>query len=165
MLSDSGVAFTSLRNGFYASTVPMLLGDALATGELIAPEDGPVSWTDHPDLAAATAILMSEDQRSASPTVALTAGEALDLTAVAAIVSEVTGRSIRRVVVSDAAYRDRLVDHGVPAPRADFMVGMFVASRRGDFEKVDPTLARLISRPVISMRQFLTTALSTPARA
>lgn len=164
LLADAGVASTSLRNGFYASTVPMLLGDALTTGELLAPEDGPVSWTAHPDLAAATAILMGEDQRSASTTVALTAGEALDLTAVAAIASEVAGRSIRRVTVSDATFRDRLVARGLPTARADFMLGIFVASRRGDFEKVDPALARLISRPVISMRQFLTTALSAPAR-
>lgn len=45
-LRESGVAFTFLRNGFYASPTPMMmLGNALETGELAAPEDGPVAWT------------------------------------------------------------------------------------------------------------------------
>jgi NAD(P)H dehydrogenase (quinone) len=35
---------TALRHGFYAATVPRLVAGALATGELRAPEDGPVAW-------------------------------------------------------------------------------------------------------------------------
>ena len=46
-LAATGVAFTALRDGFHAATVPHLLGRALETGELAAPADGPVSW-DHP---------------------------------------------------------------------------------------------------------------------
>ena len=58
-LQDSGVAFTSLRNGFYATTTVQLLRGALQTGELAAPEDGPVSWTSHADLAEAAAIALT----------------------------------------------------------------------------------------------------------
>lgn len=36
--SGSGVAFTSLRNGFYATMVRQLLGAAVETGELAVPE-------------------------------------------------------------------------------------------------------------------------------
>ena len=52
-----GTPFTALRNGFYADTVRLLLGRALETGELVAPADGPVSWTAHADLAEAAAIV------------------------------------------------------------------------------------------------------------
>ena len=52
-LAGTGTPFTALRNGFYASTIPHLLGRALETGELVAPADGPVSWTAHADLAEA----------------------------------------------------------------------------------------------------------------
>ncbi len=55
-LRESGVAFTSLRNGYYASSAAMLLGNAIQTGEAVTPEDGPVSWTAHADLARAAAI-------------------------------------------------------------------------------------------------------------
>lgn len=61
-LQQTGVPFTALRNGFYTSTILRLLGDATRTGELALPEDGPVSWTAHGDLAdAAVAALTRED--------------------------------------------------------------------------------------------------------
>jgi uncharacterized protein YbjT (DUF2867 family) len=47
-LAETGTPFTSLRNGFYATTVPFILGQALTTGEIVAPADGPVSWTTPP---------------------------------------------------------------------------------------------------------------------
>ncbi len=59
-LAESGTPFTSLRNGFYATTVPFILGQALTTGEIVAPADGPVSWTTHADLAEAAAILLAD---------------------------------------------------------------------------------------------------------
>jgi NAD(P)H dehydrogenase (quinone) len=163
-LRESGVAFTSLRNGFYASTVLMLLGPVLKTGELAVPEDGPVSWTSHGDLAEAAAIALTEDVFD-GVTPALTGGEAIDSMGIAAIASEVTGRSIRRVVVSDEDYRSSLVAHGLPGHVADLLLGMFAASRQGEFSEVDPTLAGLIERPTLPLRDLVAahlTGVQTP---
>ena len=91
MLEDSGLAFTALRNGFYASSGRMLLGQAFETGELAAPADGPVSWTAHDDLAEAAAIVLTDEGRFEGPTPPLTGSAALDLAGLAA---EVTGRPI-----------------------------------------------------------------------
>ena len=155
MLQASGVAFTSLRNGFYADSGLMLMGQALETGRLVAPEDGPVSWTTHADLAEATAIILANEGRFEGITPPLTSSAALDLTDLAGIASELTGRPIERVVVPDDAYRTSLVSHGVPAAAADMLVGLFAASRQGEFAAVDPTLANLLGRPPISMREVL----------
>jgi NAD(P)H dehydrogenase (quinone) len=154
-LEGSGTAFTALRNGFYAASGLMLMGQALETGKLIAPEDGPVSWTAHADLAEAAAIALTDEGRFDGPTPALTGSEALDLGALAALASELTGREIARVVVSDEDYRAGMVAHGVPEPQADMLVGLFAASRQGEFAAVDPTLERLLGRPPISMRSVL----------
>ncbi|MEV5746175.1 NAD(P)H-binding protein [Actinoallomurus sp. NPDC052308] len=162
-LKDLGVPFTSLRNGFYAASGVMLLGNALETGELAAPEDGPVSWTAHADLAEAAAIALTDDGGLDGLTPALTGAEAIDLTRVAEIASELTGRTIRRVVVSDEEYRAGLVAHGLPEALADLLLGIFVASRQGEFAEVDPTLARLLGRPPTSFRDVLTATVS-PAR-
>ncbi len=155
MLQESGLAFTALRNGFYTSSGLMLLGHALDTGEVAAPEDGPVSWTDHADLAEAAAIALTDDDGFDGPTPALTGSEAVDLAGLAAIASEVSGRPIRRIVVTDARYREHLVAYGVPEPAADMLVGLFAASRRGEFAAVDPTLGRLIGRPPLTVRDVL----------
>ncbi|URN06124.1 NAD(P)H-binding protein [Actinomadura madurae] len=154
VLRESGPAFTALRNGFYASTTGMLLAAALETGELAVPEDGPVSWTAHADLAEAAAIILAEVPFD-GPTPPLTGGEAIDMAGVAAIASEVTGRTIRRVVVPDEEYRAGLVGHGVPEAAADMLVGMFAASRKGEFAGVDPALADLLGRPPVPLRDVL----------
>ncbi len=162
-LRDSGVAFTVLRNGFYAESAALMLGAAATTGELVTPEDGPVSWTAHADLAEATGILMSEEGAPESATLDLTAAEAVDMTGIAAIVAELAGRTVRRVVQSDAEYRASMVTRGLPEARADMMVGLFLASRLGQFSRVDPTLARLLGRTPLPLRATLSRAAAQPA--
>jgi uncharacterized protein YbjT (DUF2867 family) len=160
LLQASGVAFTSLRNGFYAASGLMLMGQALETGKLVAPEDGPVSWTAHADLAEAAAIALAEEGRLDGRTPPLTASRALHLADLAAMAAELTGRPITRVTVPDDEYRASLIAHGVPEPRADLLVGLFVASRRGEFAAVDPTLERLLGRRPTSVRDLLASRLS-----
>jgi len=160
-LRDSGVAFTVLRNGFYADSALLMLGGAATTGELVAPADGAVSWTAHSDLAEATGILMSEEGPAECVTLDLTASEALDMNGIAATLSELAGRTVRRVVIPDAVYRAGMVARGLPEARADMMVGLFLASRLGQFSRVDPTLARLLGRPPLAMRAALKQTLGT----
>nr|MBA2626283.1 SDR family NAD(P)-dependent oxidoreductase [Acidimicrobiia bacterium] len=97
-LSRSGTPFTALRNGFYANTILRLIGPALATSEIVAPADGPVSWTTHADLAEAAAIILADEGRFDGATPPLTARDAVDLDGIAGMLSELTGRTIRRVV-------------------------------------------------------------------
>ena len=164
-LRDSGVNFTALRNGFYAASTLMQLGDALETGELAAPEDGPVSWVAHADLAEAAAIALTDNGPEGLDGVTpdLTGSEAIDLAGVAAIASELTGRPIRRVVVPDAEHRAGLVARGLPEPVVDMVLGLFTASRQGEFANVDPTLGRLIGRPPTLLRDTLKMTIA-PAR-
>lgn len=72
---------------------------SLEAGEFAVPEDGPVAWTTHADLAegAVTALV---DGGLDAPTPALTASQSVDMAGVAAIASALTGRPVERVVVS-----------------------------------------------------------------
>jgi len=158
-LRDSGVPFTSLRNGFYAQTAAFLVGTALGTGELRVPQDGPIDYTAVPDLAEATAIARA-DEGLDDTILTLTGAEAVDAAGLTAMASELTGRPIRRVVVSDDEYHAGLVAHGVPEPQAAMFLTLFVAARQGAFTRVDPTLARLIGRPPTSLRDVLKAAIS-----
>ncbi|WP_277713473.1 SDR family oxidoreductase [Bacillus atrophaeus] len=159
MLKSSGMAFTSLRNGFYASSAIMWMGDALKTGELIAPEDGPVGWTTHSDLAEATAVILTE-QRYDGITPHLTASEAIDMDRIASIASKVLERPIRRIVVSDDEYRNHLMSRGLPEAMVGMLTGMFQASRQGDFSQTNPVLENLIGRSSVSFTDFLKDSIS-----
>ena len=161
-LSKTGTPFTALRNGFYAATVQHLLGRALETGELVAPADGPVSWTTHADLAEAAAIILADEDRFDGPTPPLTAPDALDLADIAGIVTELTGRTVRRVVADDAEWTASMVDHGMPADQANMLLGMFHATRRGEFSTTGPELENLLRRPARPVRSVLEGLITRP---
>src|SRR4051794_17378493 len=161
ILRECGVASTPRRNGFYPSPAPPLLADALQTGELRAPEDGPVAWTPHADLAAGAVLALTGDVLDGT-TPPLTGSEVLDMTDVAALASTLVGRAIRRVVVPDGRYRAELLEQGLSEHAADLRVGLFAASRRGDFAPADPTLTRLLDRPTTTLAAFLDATLTPP---
>ena len=155
MLAESGVPFTSLRHGFYAESALHMVGHGLKAGEIRAPEDGPVSWTARADLAEADAAVLAGDGQLDGLSPPLTASEAVTMDDLAAIASEVTGREVRRVVLSDDAWVAEQTQRGVPEPVARLLLGAFLAARRGDFAAVDPTLEALLGRRPQTMRDVL----------
>jgi NAD(P)H dehydrogenase (quinone) len=160
LLAGSGLAWTSLRDGFHAASVRFWL-DQAQDGVLRLPEDGPISWTTHEDLAAGAALSLLADQPVDGPTPPLTGGEALDAAEVAALASEVTGVAYRREVVGDDEFLAGLVSHGVPSAMAEGLLSMFWASRAGEFDVVDPTLASMLGRDPRSLRDLLSAAAPT----
>jgi NAD(P)H dehydrogenase (quinone) len=154
-LAATGTPFTSLRNGFYATTVPFILGQALTTGEIVAPADGPVSWTTHADLAEAAAVILADPGRFDGPTPPLTGLDTFDLEDVADVLSKLTGRPIRRTVTDDDGWAAGLAAHGAPEALATMMLGMFRAARQGEFSVTSPTLGDLLGRPATPFSSFL----------
>ena len=144
--------FNGLRHGFYASTLELYVPVALATGELALPQDGLTSWTAHADLAEVDAIALTSPGALEGISAPLTAPEAFDFADVAVTLSELTGRAITRVVVDDEQWRESAVARGMPAAAAEFTLGMFRASREGEFSATDPALETLLGRRPTTMR-------------
>ncbi|MFE6049351.1 NmrA family NAD(P)-binding protein [Kitasatospora sp. NPDC056446] len=157
-LRRQGVPCTALRNGFYAATLNSYIGAALATGTLAAPQDGPVSWTAHEDLAEAAAVALTEEGALEGITPPLTAPHVLDFAEVAEILGRITGRTVTRVVMDDDDWTSAAVAGGMPRPAADFALTMFAASRNGEFDATDPTLEAVIGRPAKTVREIVEAA-------
>jgi NAD(P)H dehydrogenase (quinone) len=160
MLSQSGLAWTALRHGFYAESGLMMMGDALQTGVIEAPADGKVSWTTHADLAEADALILAEAHRGVGaryegPTPPLTASEAVDYADIAAIASEVLGTPVSRKVLSDDALKARMAARGAPEGAARLALGLYLASRHGEFATVDPTLEAILGRRPTAIRELI----------
>jgi NAD(P)H dehydrogenase (quinone) len=161
LLADSGLAWTSLRNGFYAASALGFMGDAFTSGSVDAPRDGKVSWTTHADLAEATAAILLEEGSFDGPTPPLTGAEALDLNDLAQLAAEITGRPMKRRVLSDDDLAARLAARGAPPGLAEIALGFYRASRAGELAATDPTLARLVGRRPTSMREVLARRLAS----
>ena len=155
MLGESGLAWTALRNGFYASSALSLLEQALRTGVFEAPADGRVSWTTHEDLAEAAVEILSNEGRYDGPTPPLTAAQALDFGQLCELASSVLGRPVRRSIVSEDEMRAKLTASGVPPFGISMSLGLYRASRDGEFSAVDPTLEKLLGRAPTSMGEVM----------
>ncbi|MFF4315663.1 SDR family oxidoreductase [Streptomyces sp. NPDC001507] len=154
LLADSGVAWTSLRNGFYAHSLSWLLGPWQRTGTITAPEDGPVSWTDRPDVAEAAAVILAGDLTFDGP-VTLTAGQAVTFDDVAVMASQASGHEVTRVTLDDEAWIADKVAAGTPEAMARMTLTTFRAARQGRFAGVDPLLAELLGREPRSVTDHL----------
>ncbi|WP_037570064.1 SDR family oxidoreductase [Phaeacidiphilus oryzae] len=155
LLAESGVAWTALRNGFYAHSLGWLLGPWRQTGVIAAPADGPVSWTDRADAAEAAAVILAGDRPFDGP-VTLTARRAVTFADIAALATEITGREVRRLVLDDERWVADQVAAGTPEELARMVPPTFQAAREGRLAGVDPLLAQLLGREPRSVADQLT---------
>ena len=155
LLAASGIAWTSLRNGFYAHSLDWLLGPWQQTGTMAAPADGPVSWTDRADAAEAAAVILAGQRRFDGP-VTLTARRAVTFGDIATTAAELTGRDITRVVLDDEQWLADRIASGTPEPMARMLLPFFGAARSGHFAETDPLLAELLGREPHTVADLLT---------
>lgn len=154
MLADSGVAWTSLRNGFYLHSLDWLAGPWRETGIVTVPADGPVSWTAREDAAEAAASILTGANPLEGP-VTITGREALSFDQVAATASELTGRTIWFEVVEPEDWITAQIASRSPEGMARFTLGMFQAAAGGWFAGVDPLLEELLGRKPLTVREHL----------
>ncbi|PYE50510.1 SDR family oxidoreductase [Deinococcus yavapaiensis] len=155
MLQQSGLAWTALRHGFYASSALVFLGDSLETGLLETPADGKIAWTTHADLAEGAAIVLTDSGHFDGPTPPLTGAHALDFADLTSVASELLGRSVHRQVVPEGAFAAKLPARGAPSGAVNMLLGLYRASRAGEFAIVDPSLERMLGRPATTIRDLL----------
>ncbi len=154
LLVESGIPWTSLRNGFYAHSLSWLTGPWRETGVITVPADGPVSWTARADAAEAAAVILTSNGAYDGPTT-LTAGAAPTFQEIAAIASEVSGRMIRLVVMDAEEWVAAQVAAGQKEFMVRFLLGMYQAAEQGFFAGVDPLLGTLLNRQPLTARDVL----------
>ena len=154
LLAASGIAWTSLRNGFYAHTLAWSLGDWRESGVITVPVDGPMSWTAREDSAEAAAVILASNG-GYDGAVTLTASAAPTFADIAAMASDATGRPVRMREIGDVAWVAAQVAAGQPEFVARFMLGMYQAAHEGFFAGTDPLLATLLGREPRTVPQVL----------
>ena len=145
-LANSGVSWTSLRNGFYLHSLAWLLGPWRRTGVISVPAEGPVSWTAREDAAEAAAVILRADHAYDGP-VTLTAPAAPTFADVAATAAEVAGQPVRLEILDPEPWVAAQIAAGQPEFVARFTLGMFQAAEAGYFAGTDPLLTELLRRP------------------
>jgi len=160
LLAESGLPWTSLRNGFYAHSLTWFLGDWRETGIITVPADGPVSWTAREDASEASARILLSDGAYDGPTT-LTASTAPTFADIAAIAADVAGRPVETVVLGEDDWVAQQVSSGQPEFMARFMLEMYRSAAGGFFAGTDPLLGKILGREPASVRDLLAAQLAT----
>jgi NAD(P)H dehydrogenase (quinone) len=158
LLAGSGIAWTSLRNGFYAHSLNWLTGPWRETGIIAVPGDGPVSWTAREDAAEAAAVILASDGASDGAydgPITLTASAAPTFEEIAAIASELTGRTVRCEPMETDEWLAAQIAHGTQEFMARFLLGFYQAAEQNYFAGTDPLLGKLLGREPRTPRDLL----------
>jgi NAD(P)H dehydrogenase (quinone) len=95
-LKASGIPYTILRNTFYAEVLPMLLGDALTSGDwYYAAGEGKANFASRTDMAEALANVLAHPSGHKNKTYEITSGKSYSFHELADVLRTISGKLVR----------------------------------------------------------------------
>ncbi|MFJ9740920.1 SDR family oxidoreductase [Streptomyces sp. NPDC101166] len=152
----SGLAYTFLRDNFYAEFVPDLVGE---DGVIRGPAGhGRAAFVGQDDVADAAAAVLSRPDDHAGVAYDLTGPDSLTLDEAAVILSERLGRPVAyRQETVEEAYASRS-SYGVPQWQLDAWVSTYTAIASGELDGVSDAVPRLTGRPATPLADVVRAA-------
>ena len=153
-ITASGLAFTFLRDNFYADALPLFAGaDRVARGPA---GEGRCSFVVRDDVAQVAAAVLGQPDAHAGATYTLTGPDSLTLTQAYAVLSEVTGQRFRfEDETLTQAYASRREGWpGEPDWVYDAWVSTYAAIATGALAPVSPDVERILGRPATTLGAF-----------
>jgi NAD(P)H dehydrogenase (quinone) len=154
-LKDSGLGWTILRNCWYLDNLLASLPQILASGQWFTSSgNGKIAKVSREDCArAATAALLSHSTNNQQ--FDITGPKALTVENIAEIASDVFGKPIKVVHLSDEELKNSLLSAGVPAPFVPVVVSFDSNTLAGKMNVVSSGVKTLTGRDPQSLRDFL----------
>ncbi|NLH70552.1 MAG: SDR family oxidoreductase [Brooklawnia sp.] len=152
-LRGSGMQVTVLRDSFYLDFLPTLAGE---DGVIRGPGgNGRVGAVARADVARSAAAVLRDPAAHVGATYNLTGPQALTLTEVARIITELTGRTTTyHVETIDEAYASRR-HYGAPEWQLDAWVSTYTAIASGALDLVTDTVEQLSGTAPLSLADIL----------
>jgi len=152
-IKASGLAYTMLRPNGFIDNLQTYMGEQLRTsGTVYLPlDEARVSYIAVRDIGEVAAIALSEPGYGAQ-VLNLTGSEALSMTEVFQVLTEVTGRTFSYVPVTEDAARQ-----GFPGPKwmVDAMLGLYAYYRAGKGADVSPVVQVITGHAPMSLSTWV----------
>jgi len=147
-LERSGLGFAHLRPTAFMQTLAGYLPALIdADGVFRLPAGGGrVAWVDTRDISAVAFRALTEDGHDGKA-YPITGPETLSMAEVAEKLSVATGRRIRYEDVPPDTAHELMVERGLPAPFADFLVAFYGLVRDGATDFVTETVSEVTGAP------------------
>ncbi len=154
-LIASGMAYTILRPTWFMQNFTGYMGDMIRQqrGLYLPTGDGKNSLIDTRDIAAVAAAALTEDGH-AGKEYTLTGSDSLNYAEAMAVLSDVAGRPIPFVAITQDDARQGMTTAGMPAEDINLILYLYDGIRQGWYAPTAPDLADVLGRPPITFRQF-----------
>jgi NAD(P)H dehydrogenase (quinone) len=155
ILQDSGVAWTMLRNQIYANGLVDQAIQIIRDGGLVThTPNARVAYVTREDCAAAAAAALAtpgHENRAYN----ITGPDAIGPRELVALASEVSGKPVELIVLTEADYREQLAGTGMPEASIDGTISFAAELDSPHLREPSRAVADLTGRPAKSVRQLL----------
>jgi NAD(P)H dehydrogenase (quinone) len=155
-IRSSGLPHVLFRNALYLDTVPLYVGGpcVFETGIRLPAGDGKVAYALRRELGEALANGML-DHTGADRTHVLAAPQAHSFSDVAAALTEISGKTVDYLRISDDEYVAQTVQRGVPEHLARRFLGFFSDIRDNQLDETGNDFQTLLGREPATLQQGL----------
>lgn len=160
-LSESGIPFVLLRNGWYTENYAASIAPALAHNAFIGSVgEGRISSAARQDYAeAAAAVLVLEDQ--GGKIYELAGDESYTLAEFSAEISHQSGKKVDYVNLPEAEFAKALLGAGLPEGLANMLADSDAGAEKGGLFDDSHTLSKLIGRPTTPVKEVIAATLKS----
>jgi len=156
ILQESGVAWTMLRNQIYANGLVDQAVQIVSDGRFVThTPDARVAYVTREDCAAAAAAVLTtpgHDNKAYN----ITGPDAIGPRELVALASEISGKRVELVVLSEPDYRRRLAESGMPDAAINGTISFAAELDSPYLREPSTAVAELTGRPATSVRTLLT---------
>jgi uncharacterized protein YbjT (DUF2867 family) len=155
-LRASGIPATILQPESFMQNIPTFFASTINSQDAFyaAMGEAPVGFVDVRDIAAVVAKILTSDGH-AGKTYTLTGPELLNYSQVAAKLSQVLGRPVRYVAITQEQLRPSLRDMGMPPWQVDALADLQAYYADGTGGKVTSDVRDVLGREPVGMDEFL----------
>lgn len=156
LLKSSGITYTIFRNTFYAEYLPLFLGNALESGAWYFPSNGAkINLALRTEMAEALANALLNPNMHQNKIYEITSANAFSLSEIAAILSRAVGKEISYTDVPVEAFKEQLMQAGLPDETVMMSVGVAETFSNGALNYTDNALEYLLDRQPLDAKAFI----------
>lgn len=153
MLTESGIPFALLRNGWYTENYLASVPPALEHGVFIGSAgDGKIASATRADYAEAAARVLTLDNQAGN-VYELAGDEAWTLADLSALLSQQSGKPVVYQNLSEADFKAALLGAGLPEPLAALLANSDAGASQGGLFDDSRQLSALIGRPATPLAE------------
>ena len=154
-IEASGIDFTFVRPNGFMQNYANFSGQTIKTQNAfyLPMGDGKVSHIDARDIATVATVALTQAGHEGKA-YEITGAEAISNEEIAAIISEIVGREIKYVDVSESAAREDMKQSGMPEILVEATMELYGVYKNGYASEVTPVVEQVTGKKPISFSQF-----------